>query len=42
MGLAYNAAQWSEHWAKREIFDHFTPPRFAKRRGGVPPRQVFF
>jgi MtaA/CmuA family methyltransferase len=21
-----------EHWAKREIFDHFTPRRFAKRR----------
>jgi hypothetical protein len=34
--------RWSEHWAKREIFDHFTPPRFAKRRRGGWPRQEFF
>jgi hypothetical protein len=35
-------SRWSEHWAKREIFDHFTPPRFAKRRGSLWLRQYFF
>jgi hypothetical protein len=37
-----SAHRWSEHWARREIFDHFIPPRFAKRRGRVRPRQLFF